>query len=332
MSAIDTNARADTAAPTILLIGGTGQVGRELLAPLSTLGRVVVTTRGGQVVSDFETVQADLTQPESLRGLVEHIRPRLIVNAAAFTAVDRAEHEVEQARKVNALSPQVLAESARHIGAALVHFSTDYVFNGSGTRPWKETDPCGPINVYGETKLAGERLIAATGCEHLIVRTSWVYAAHGNNFVRTMLRVGATKPELRVVADQIGAPTSARVIAQLTAEILRHAGGDFPSLLRRHGGVVHLACDGATSWHGFAIEIFNQAKALGYRLAVEEVAEITTPEYPTPARRPLNSRLDLSRLNEWFALRPPSWQTALRETLPPLIEELSRELRESAAR
>ncbi len=332
MTTTATSVPGDTLTPTILLIGGTGQVGRELLAPLSTLGRVVVTTRNGQLVNDFETVQADLTQPESLRGLVEQVRPRLIVNAAAYTAVDRAEKEVDLARKVNTQSPQVLAESARQIGAALVHYSTDYVFNGSGTRPWKETDPCGPINVYGETKLEGERRIAATGCEHLILRTSWVYAAHGNNFVRTMLRVGATKPELRVVADQIGAPTSAQVIARLTVEILRHASGDYLSLLRRHGGVVHLACEGVTSWHGFAIEIFNQAKALGYRLAVEEVAEITTPEYPTPARRPLNSRLDLSRLNEWFALRSPSWQTALRETLPPLVEELSREQRESAAR
>lgn len=302
---------------SILLIGVTGQVGRELLPLLRELDDVVATARGDGNSSSVRPL--DLTDTAAIRALVRDVQPRLIVNAAAHTAVDKAESEVELATAINATAPGVLAEEASRGGAALVHYSTDYVFPGSGERPWCEDDSCAPLSVYGRTKLAGEQAIAASGCSYLIARTSWVYAAVGHNFVRTMLRLGATRERLTIVADQHGAPTSALVIARATVEILRQAAGDYAAWLKTHGGLVHLACSGETTWHGFAAEIFAQARALGVSLMVNDVAPLKTADYPTPARRPLNSRLDMTRLHDLYGIVMPDWRAALRETLPALI-------------
>jgi dTDP-4-dehydrorhamnose reductase len=303
--------------PRILLVGRTGQVGRELESLLCAWGELVVTQRGP---SDQPQVRSlDLSDVDAIRATVRDVKPTLIVNAAAHTAVDKAESERELAVAINTTAPGVLAEEAKRCGASFVHYSTDYVFDGSGTRPWREDDPTGPLSVYGQTKLDGERLIAASGCAHLIARTSWVYATIGHNFVRTMLRLGATRERLTIVADQHGAPTSALVIARTTIDILRQAPGDIAAWLTERGGVVHLACSGETTWHGFATEIFRQARALGVTLAVNDVAPLNTADYPTPARRPLNSRLDMTRLRERFGIVTPDWSEALRETLPGLL-------------
>lgn len=243
--------------------------------------------------------------------MVRRVAPQLIVNAAAYTAVDRAEKEHDLAMAVNAAAPAILAEEAERIGAGIVHYSTDYVFDGSGTRPWREEDTTGPLNAYGHSKLAGEEAIRASGAAHLILRTSWVYAARGSNFVRTMLRLGQERPELRVVADQHGAPTAARVIADMTGQILAQAGGEFAKFLAERGGTTHLCCRGETTWHGLATAIFEFARKHGISLAVQNVEPIRTEEYPTPARRPANSRLDCGRLRERFGLTAPAWQEAL---------------------
>lgn len=304
-------------APRILLIGRTGQVGRELEALLSPLGELTVTQRAASAEPHVRAL--DLSDIAAIRAVVRDVRPQWIVNAAAHTAVDKAESERELAAAINATAPGILAEEAAQCGAALVHYSTDYVFDGSGERPWREDDATGPLGVYGQTKFDGERLIAASGCPHVILRTSWVYAAVGHNFVRTMLRLGATRERLTIVADQHGAPTSALVIARATVEIMRQALAQGAGWFAERGGVVHLACSGETTWHGFATEIFAQARALGLTLAVKDVAPLKTADYPTPARRPLNSRLDLTRLRERFGIVTPTWSDALRETLPALI-------------
>lgn len=305
----------------ILLIGAGGQVGRELLARLACLGHVVATVR--QPASDAALagcLPLELGDAGALRSLVRDVRPRAIVNAAAYTAVDRAETEPDLALAINADMPRVAAEEARRIGALLLHYSTDYVYDGSGEQLWREADPTAPLNVYGATKLAGESAIAATRAAHLIIRTSWVYGATGNNFVRTMLRLGSQRDELRVVCDQIGAPTSAALIAAATTRLLRRAFTQPTSHYIRRGDVVHLCAAGHTSWHGLAEQVFRLASAHGLELAVRRVLPIGTHEYPTPAERPLNSRLDLSRLRRRYGIRPPTWQTALALSIGPLIE------------
>ncbi|MBW3596945.1 MAG: dTDP-4-dehydrorhamnose reductase [Planctomycetes bacterium] len=302
----------------VLLLGASGQVGHELARALPSLGEVeVVAPR--RTANDAWPRAVDLTEPDSLRACVREVRPNLIINAAAYTAVDRAEAEPELAMAVNGLAPGVLAEEARRLGAALLHYSTDYVFDGSGERPWREDDPSAPFSAYGRTKLAGEEAIRAAQASHLILRVSWVYGVHGNNFVKTMLRLGRERSRLAVVDDQIGAPTSAQAIAQATVEILAGAGGDLARFFDRAGGVLHFACAGETSWHGFAQEIFRLARACGARLAVQDVAAIPTREYPTPARRPLNSRLDCRRWRERVGSAPPEWRTELNACLRELL-------------
>ena len=310
--------------PTILLLGGNGQVGSALAAGLAERGRLVIGQRTISPRLGQTHVAVDLTREASLRETVSAVRPDWIVNAAAYTAVDRAESEPELAEQVNAIAPAILADEARRLGAVLVHYSTDYVFDGLGDQPWREDDTPAPQSVYGRTKLAGERAIAESGCAHLVLRTQWVYAPTGTNFVRTMLRLGSTREQLRVVADQIGAPTSAAVIARTTLALLDQAAPDPVSFCKTQGGLVHVACHGATSWHGFALEIFEQARRRGVPSLVREVAPITSAEYPTPARRPLNSRLDLSRLRERFGIVTPTWQEALAETLPVLLDDWQR--------
>ena len=270
----------------ILLTGKTGQVGHELQRTLAPLGEVIAVDRAG----------LDLANQEALRRTLRKLRPDIIVNAAAYTAVDRAEDEAQLAHAGNAIAPGVMAEEARELGALLVHYSTDYVFDGSKAGAYREDDATNPLNVYGRSKLAGEQAIIASGCRHLIFRTSWVYGLRGKNFLRTMQALAAQRQELRVVSDQIGAPTWSRLIAEATALAVRQ---DAPS------GLYHLSSGGSTSWHGFAQAILAAQGWAGTLHA------IPASDYPTPAQRPANSRLDHTKLGAALGLALPDWRLAL---------------------
>lgn len=285
--------------PTILVTGVNGQVGFELLRSLQALGRVVPCDRAMLDLSDLERVRA----------VFRDVKPALIVNPAAHTAVDKAETDIDMARRLNADVPRVLAEEAARSGAALIHYSTDYVFDGTKDGAYVETDATNPQNVYGLTKLEGEQAIAAAGCAHLILRTSWVYGRRGKNFLLTMLKLGAERPELRVVADQIGAPTWARTIAEATANIAAQGLGarDLDWWTAR-SGVYHFSAAGETSWHGFASAIFDIA--MGER--APKVLPIPASDYPVPAKRPANSRMALGKLADTFGVWMPAWDDALR--------------------
>lgn len=292
----------------ILLLGKNGQVGWELQRSLAPLGEVVALSSKS---ADF---RGDLTDLDGLAETVRAVRPDVIVNAAAHTAVDKAESEADLARTVNALAPEVLAVEAGRLGALLVHYSTDYVFDGSGDHARSEAAETGPLSVYGKTKLEGEQRIAATGCNHLIFRTSWVFAARGGNFAKTMLRLGAEREVLNVINDQIGAPTGADLIADVSAHAIRRF---IPEL----AGVYHLVAAGETSWYDYARLALETARERGQPLKLTQINPIATSAYPTPARRPLNSRLDTSRLREAFDLSLPPWEAGVRrmldEILPP---------------
>jgi dTDP-4-dehydrorhamnose reductase len=285
----------------ILLTGTTGQVGGALLGPLQSIGTVLPVAR-----ADF-----DLSDPLSLPGKLDRIAPDLIINAAAYTAVDRAEDERDLAEEVNARAPGRMAIWAAEHKVPLVHFSTDYVFPGTGERPWREDDPTSPLSVYGATKLAGEVAIRSAKGPHLIVRTSWVYAVRGTNFLRTIVRLAREREELRIVADQIGAPTSARVIADCIAMMIGQHATALPGLFAQSEGLVHLACAGETSWHGFATAIIERLKSCGVGLKAERIVPILSIDYPTKAQRPHNSRFDQTRLREVFGLALPHWGDAL---------------------
>ena len=281
----------------ILLTGANGQVGWELQRTLSSLGEIVALDSQG----------LNLADADALRAKVREVAPQLIVNAAAYTAVDKAESDVEKARAVNATAPGILAEEAGRLNALLVHYSTDYVFDGSGVVPWQEDDACAPLNVYGASKLAGERLIQASGCRHLIFRTSWVYGARGSNFLLTMGRLMRERPELKIVADQIGAPTWCRDLAEATALIVSRLAGDKQT--SAPWGVYHMSNAGETSWHGFAQAIqMLDADAI---CASTRLIPIPGSEYPTPAKRPQNSRLNNAKLERVFGLKLQHWQSAL---------------------
>lgn len=282
----------------ILLLGAMGQVGWEAQRAFAPLGEVVALGRQGE-----GELCGDLEQPAALAATVRALQPGLIVNAAAYTAVDRAESEPERAQRINADAVSALADAAAAVGALLLHYSTDYVFDGSGSAPWSEDDATAPLSVYGRSKLAGEEAIRASGCRHLILRTSWVYAARGGNFARTMLRLAAERERLSVVADQLGAPTSAELIADLSAHAARAALAEAAL-----DGTYHLAASGETSWHGYACFVIAEARRLGAQLRVEHIDAIATRDYPTPAARPLNSRLDTRRLRARFKLHLPPWQ------------------------
>lgn len=292
---------------TILVFGGNGQIGQELLHALAPLGEVVATTRSGLLPDGRACEIADFNQPDSLVALLDRVQPRIVVNAAAYTAVDKAEQDVEAAFRANAESPGVIARWCAGVGATFVHYSTDYVFDGRGTTPYREEDPTAPLGVYGTSKRDGEDAVRAAGGRHLIFRTAWVYASHGANFLRTMLRVGAERDALRVVADQIGTPTPAALIADVTAQALRHAGGQ--------SGTWHLTASGQTSWHGFAEAIFAEALARGVMDHVPGVEAVASSEYPTPAKRPSWSVLDNSRLQQDFGIELPAWQDGLRAVI-----------------
>ena len=286
----------------ILLLGKGGQVGWELqraLAPLGTL-----------VAHDFDT--ADFTQPEQVAALVASVAPDVIVNAAAHTAVDKAESEPEVARLINATTPALVAQEAAKLGAWLVHYSTDYVFDGSGTEPRDEQAATAPLSVYGATKLEAEQAIAASGCKHLIFRTSWVYGARGGNFAKTMLKLAAERDALKVINDQVGAPTGADLLADVTAHAIRAA-----ILKPELSGLYHLVAGGLTTWHEYASHVIEWARAQGVaiKVAPDAISAVPTTEYPTPAKRPLNSRLDTRKLQHAFGLSLPHWQAGVERML-----------------
>jgi len=294
----------------VLLLGKGGQVGWELQRSLAPLGELVAL--------DFDStdLHADFSRPEQLAETVLKVRPDVVVNAAAHTAVDKAESEADFARTLNATAPGVVAEAAQQVGALMVHYSTDYVFDGSGSAPWQEDDATGPLSVYGRTKLEGEQLVARHCAKHLIFRTSWVYAARGGNFAKTMLRLAKERERLTVIDDQFGAPTGAELLADVTAHAIRATLAD-----PHKAGLYHLVAGGETSWHGYARFVIEQAQAAGVELKAgpEAVDAVPTSAFPTPATRPHNSRLDTTRLQSTFGLTLPHWQAGvarmLRETL-----------------
>ncbi len=325
--------------PKILLLGKGGQVGWELQRSLAPLGEVIAL--------DYDSAEycGDFTNLAGLAATVQAVRPDVIVNAAAHTAVDKAESEPELARTINAQAPGVLAQEAARIGALFVHYSTDYVFDGSGETAWCESDATGPLSVYGQTKLEGERAVAEAGCPYLIFRTSWVYAARGGNFAKTMLKLGSERESLGIIADQIGAPTGAELLADVTAHAVakylgsgewrignRECAGEggtphsplptpyspspapgFPS------GIYHCVAGGETSWHDYACFVFDTARSLGRELKVREIKAIPTSAYPTPAQRPHNSRLDTTKLQQTFGLTLPHWQQGVARMLTEIL-------------
>ena len=294
----------------ILLLGKGGQVGWELQRSLAPLGELIAL--------DWDSTEAcgDFTQPEALAATVRAIAPQVIVNAAAYTAVDQAQAEPDRARLINATAPAALARQAQALGAWLVHYSTDYVFDGSGEQPWRETDAPAPLNVYGQTKLEGELAVAATCERHLIFRTSWVYAARGNNFAKTMLRLAAEREKLTVIDDQIGAPTGADLLADVTALALRQV-----SQQAQCAGLYHLAAAGQTSWHGYASHVIAQARRLKPDLSwrVQEIQPVPSSAFQTAAKRPHNSRLDTGLVQSTFNLHLPTWQQGVDRLLSEIL-------------
>lgn len=299
----------------ILLFGKGGQVGWELQRALAPLGRVTALDfdSAGELNNNLS---GDFSNPDAVAATVRTLAPDLIVNAAAHTAVDKAESEPDLARLINAVTPGRIAQEARALGAHLIHYSTDYVFDGSGSAPRDEAAATNPLSVYGRTKLEGEQLIAASGATHLILRTSWVYAARGGNFAKTMLKLAKERERLTVISDQIGAPTGAELLADVTAHAAR--------ALRQNlqlAGLYHCVAAGETSWHGYASHVIERARAAGHdiRVAREAILPIPTTDYPTPATRPLNSRLDTRRLRDTFGLTLPDWQQGVDRMLAEIL-------------
>ena len=298
----------------ILLFGANGQVGWELQRSLALLGQVIALDRTFAGIGS--SLCGDLNNLQGLADTVEQVNPNVIVNAAAYTAVDKAQSDVDAAHRVNALAPGALAQAANAIGALLVHYSTDYVFDGSGSTPWIETDPTGPLNVYGTTKLAGEQLIASQCPNHLIFRTSWVYAVRGGNFAKTMLRLAQERERLTVIDDQWGAPPGAELLADVTAHAIRQALAQ-----PQDAGLYHLAASGETTWHGYAKHVIAQAGTAqpAIKIIANEVAPVLTSAFPTPARRPHNSRLNTAKLQATFGLRLPAWQQGVDRMLAEIL-------------
>ncbi len=295
----------------ILLLGCNGQVGWELQRALVPLGSITAISRQG-----YNGFSGDLADPQSLAATVKSISSDVIVNAAAYTAVDQAESEPEKAKIINAQAPARLAREAKKTGAWLVHYSTDYVFDGTGTAPWKEDDPKCPINVYGQTKLEGEEAIRESGCLHLIFRTAWVYAAQGKNFIQTMLRLASERDSLKVINDQFGAPTGAELIADTTAHAIRSAHRD-----KSLSGTYHLAAAGETSWWNFARLVIDAALKAGVELRIsgKDILPVSSEEFPTEAKRPNNSRLDTTLLQKTFGLHLPSWEQGVLRTVKEIL-------------
>ncbi len=295
---------------TILLLGKNGQVGWELQRALAPFGQLIALDRAGQ-----NGWCGDIGNLNGLRETIERIKPDVLVNAAGYTAVDQAQREPELAARLNHQAPALMAELMKTHDGCLVHYSTDYVFDGSGNQPWKETDSAGPLNVYGATKLAGEQAIQASGCQHLIFRTSWVYASRGNNFAKTMLRLAKERDTLNVIDDQIGAPTGAELIADVTAHALRQWQQQ-PDV----SGLYHLAASGETSWYDYACYVFGWAQNEGLPLAIQSVNPILSEDYPVPAIRPKNSRLDGQKLETTFNLQLPEWKQGVEHMMSEVFD------------
>ena len=306
--------------PRILLLGKNGQVGFELQRSLAPLGEVVALDRHSQPLG------GDLTDLAGMVASVRAVQPTLIVNAAAYTAVDKAEAEPELARRVNAEAPGLLATLAKETNAWLVHYSTDYVFDGSGSTPWSESDPTGPLNVYGQTKLEGEQAIVASGCQYLNFRTSWVYAERGNNFLKTMLRLAKDRETLNVVADQWGAPTGAELIADVTAQALRKVLQDDEGCTSRDpalSGTYHLAAAGTVNWHGYASHVIERARQqFPDAVRVRQILPVATSAFPTPAIRPGNSRLNTQPLKHTFGVELPAWQSGVDAVVDRVLNDI----------
>jgi dTDP-4-dehydrorhamnose reductase len=294
----------------ILLLGKNGQVGWELQRSLAPLGELIA------LASDSKNLCGDFTNLAGIAKTVRAIAPDVIINAAAHTAVDKAESEPELARSITALAPALLSEEAARLNAWLIHYSTDYVFNGSGDKPWLETDLTGPLSVYGATKLESEQFIQQSGCKHLIFRASWVYSAQGGNFAKTMLRLAQERDSLKVIDDQIGAPTGAELLADVTAHAIRTAQQN-PEV----SGLYHLVASGETSWHGYASFVLDYARRAGIPLNVAAIEAVPTSAFPTPAKRPHNSRLNTTKLRSAFNLHLPHWQTGVERMLTEILEK-----------
>lgn len=294
----------------ILLFGKNGQVGWELQRSLVPLGELIALDARSEILC------GDLTNLAGIANTIRTVAPDIIVNAAAHTAVDKAESEPELANTLNAQAPEVMAKEAARLGAWLVHYSTDYVFDGSGETPWRETDTTGPLSIYGRSKLEGELAIIASGCKHLIFRTSWVYAARGGNFAKTMLKLAKERDSLKVIYDQIGAPTGADLLADLTAHAIRTALHQ-PDV----SGLYHVVAGGETSWHGYASFVIEFARQAGVEIKVptDAIGPVPTTAFPTPATRPLNSRLDTQKLQKTFKLYMPHWQTGVTRMLTEIL-------------
>ena len=301
----------------ILLLGKGGQVGWELQRSLSVLGQVLAL--------DFDTTEVDgvpvcgdFSQPEQVAQTVRTLKPDVIVNAAAHTAVDKAQSEPDLARLLNATTPGLIALEAKKLGAWLMHYSTDYVFDGSGTTPWLETDAPAPLNVYGQTKLEGEQAITQSGCQHIMLRTSWVYGARGGNFAKTMLKLAQEREELKVINDQVGAPTGADVLADVTAQIIartRMASGDV-------SGIYHCVAEGQTTWFDYANHVLGLARSINPAMNIKaQVLPVPTSAFPTPAQRPHNSRLNTDKLQHTFGLTLPHWQTGVSRMLTEFLDK-----------
>lgn len=295
----------------VLLLGKNGQVGWELQRSLATLGDVVALDRHVD-----NGLCGDLADLQGLRTTIQRVAPDIIVNAAAYTAVDKAESDKDVALQINTTAVQVIAEEAQKLGCWFVHFSTDYVFDGNGTAAWQEDDAVSPVNYYGMTKWMGEQAIVQSGCRYLIFRTCWVYGARGSNFAKTMLRLATDRPELNVIADQIGAPTGADLIADVTAVTLRKALAE-PAV----AGIYHLAAAGFTTWHEYASLVIDYGKASGMPLQAQAVNPISTAQFPTPARRPLNSRLNTEKLRKTFSIHLPDWRSGVTRMLKEVLEK-----------
>ena len=298
-----------THAPRVLITGAAGQVGRELIHSFTGFGEVIAYSRD----------QLDLANPDQIRSVIRDVRPGIILNAAAYTAVDRAESEPELAQAINAHAPRILAEEAQRQNALLIHYSTDYVYDGSKTSSWNEDDAPNPLNIYGASKLAGDQAIVETGGKYLIFRTSWVYGPHGRNFLATMLRLGSERDEIRVVDDQYGAPTSSIEIARATRTVAEKL-TDANSLPENWAGIYNFTCAGAASWHGFADAIFARSQGLLDK-APPTITKINASEYPVPAKRPQNSVLSNAKLDARFGVQLAPWQDALDEVLVKLREQ-----------
>lgn len=296
----------------ILLLGKHGQVGWELQRSLAPLGEIIALDRGS------ENYCGDLTKLQGLAETVQQVKPDFIVNAAAYTAVDDAESESKLAKTINADAPEILAQQAKLLDAWLIHFSTDYVFDGRGANSWIETDPTGPLSVYGMTKLEGEEAIKNSGCKHLIFRTSWVYSSRGNNFAKTILKLAKERENFTVIDDQIGSPTSADLLADVTAQAIRGVQNK-PGL----GGIYHLVASGETSWHSYACFVINSALEMGYEFKTthESLKSVPSTAFPTPAKRPKNSRLNTNKLQANFDLTLPHWQTGVTRMLTEILEK-----------